>query len=134
MSESTPTSHVSERDRARLRRRLENLRVSLSATEPNRLLEQEAAKPERTGDAVDLGERTFELEAALRRAALDTKLLEEVEHALAKLDRGTYGLSEESGEPIEIERLEAVPWARRTAEEEERNHALDRSQPRRVTG
>ena len=34
--------------------------------------------------------------------------------------RGAYGLSIESGEPIPAERLEAIPWAERTAAEEER--------------
>ena len=33
---------------------------------------------------------------------------------------GTYGLSVESGEPIPDDRLEAVPWAERTVEEQAR--------------
>jgi len=43
-----------------------------------------------------------------------------VERAEARLAAGTYGLSLESGEPISDERLEAVPTAERTAEEERR--------------
>jgi DnaK suppressor protein len=43
-----------------------------------------------------------------------------VERAEARLAAGTYGLSIESGEPIPDERLEAVPTAERTAEEERR--------------
>jgi DnaK suppressor protein len=38
--------------------------------------------------------------------------LAEIERALAKLDEGNYGLSEETGAPIPYERLAAVPWAR----------------------
>src|SRR6266536_456952 len=41
-----------------------------------------------------------------------------VERAEARLAAGTYGLSIESGEPISDERLEAVPTAERTVEEE----------------
>jgi DnaK suppressor protein len=41
-----------------------------------------------------------------------------VERAEARLAAGTYGLSIESGEPIPDERLEALPTAERTAEEE----------------
>jgi DnaK suppressor protein len=41
-----------------------------------------------------------------------------VERAEARLAAGTYGLSVESGEPIPDERLEAVPTAERTVEEE----------------
>ncbi|HTX07280.1 MAG TPA: TraR/DksA C4-type zinc finger protein [Solirubrobacteraceae bacterium] len=43
-----------------------------------------------------------------------------VERAEARLQAGTYGLSVESGEPIPDGRLEAIPTAERTVEEEER--------------
>ncbi len=55
--------------------------------------------------------------------ALDAHLREEleaVERAERRLEEGTYGLSIESGEPIPAPRLEAIPWAERTAEEQER--------------
>ena len=41
-----------------------------------------------------------------------------LERAEARLAAGTYGLSIESGEPIPDERLEAIPTAERTTEEE----------------
>jgi DnaK suppressor protein len=41
-----------------------------------------------------------------------------VERAEARLAEGTYGLSIESGKPIPDERLEALPAAERTVEEE----------------
>jgi DnaK suppressor protein len=44
--------------------------------------------------------------------------LEAVERAEARLAAGTYGLSVESGQPIPDERLEALPTAELTAEEE----------------
>ncbi len=44
-----------------------------------------------------------------------------VERAEARLAEGSYGLSIESGEPIPAARLEAIPWAERTAEEQERH-------------
>ncbi|HEY2651261.1 MAG TPA: TraR/DksA C4-type zinc finger protein [Solirubrobacteraceae bacterium] len=43
-----------------------------------------------------------------------------LERAEARLKDGTYGLSVESGEPIPDARLEAVPTAERTIEEQER--------------
>jgi DnaK suppressor protein len=42
-----------------------------------------------------------------------------VERAEARLAAGTYGLSVQSGEPIPDERLEALPSAERTIEEEQ---------------
>jgi DnaK suppressor protein len=43
-----------------------------------------------------------------------------VERAEARVEAGTYGLSIESGTPIPDERLEALPTAERTADEQER--------------
>ncbi len=46
--------------------------------------------------------------------------LEAIERAERRLAEGTYGRSIESGEPIPDERLEAIPWAERTAQEQTR--------------
>ena len=54
---------------------------------------------------------SFELE---KRLALEQQLrdhLAEVEHALRKLDEGTYGLCDSCGQPIALDRLEALPQA-----------------------
>jgi DnaK suppressor protein len=63
--------------------------------------------------------------ASLYQEELDEGLADEVRERLAALERaeqrlaaGTYGLSIESGTPIPDERLEAVPTAERTVEEE----------------
>jgi DnaK suppressor protein len=46
--------------------------------------------------------------------------LEAVARAERRIEEGTYGLSVESGEPIPEGRLEAIPWAERTAQEQAR--------------
>ena len=46
--------------------------------------------------------------------------LEAVERAERRLADGSYGFSVESGDPIPAPRLEAIPWAERTAEEQQR--------------
>jgi DnaK suppressor protein len=46
--------------------------------------------------------------------------LEAIERAYKRLEEGTYGLSVESGRPIPDARLELMPWAERTAEEQAR--------------
>ncbi|MBN8235552.1 hypothetical protein JF544_09835 [Halobacillus kuroshimensis] len=42
----------------------------------------------------------------------------EAEDALKRIEEGRYGVSEKSGDPIPVERLEALPTARYTVEEE----------------
>jgi DnaK suppressor protein len=49
-----------------------------------------------------------------KRLALESRLhslLDEVEHALAKFEEGTYGSCDACGKPIGLERLEALPQA-----------------------
>jgi DnaK suppressor protein len=65
------------------------------------------------------------LAADLYLDELDEGLADDLRERLAALERaeqrlaaGTYGLSIESGEPIPDERLEALPTAERTVEEE----------------
>jgi DnaK suppressor protein len=99
------------------------------------LLAQERQRIERTLAGLthtDTGEEADELDPAnlgadLYRDELDAGLAEGLQRELAAVERaearvaeGTYGLSIESGEPIPDERLEALPTAERTAEEEAR--------------
>lgn len=54
----------------------------------------------------------------------ELRRLKEVENALRKIELGTYGICEETEEPIEQKRLEKMPWTRlsiEAAEELERN-------------
>ena len=69
----------------------------------------------------DLGsEDLYEDELALGRREALREELAAVERAEARLAAGTYGRSVESGEPISDLRLEAIPTAERTLEEQER--------------
>jgi RNA polymerase-binding transcription factor DksA len=62
-----------------------------------------------------------ERDFGLARAASARQTIEEIDAALARLDAGTYGICEYSGEPIPEERLEAIPWARERVEHKTRN-------------
>ncbi len=44
------------------------------------------------------------------------KQIFEIEAALSRIERGTYGICEETGEPISLERLLAIPWTRLSIE------------------
>lgn len=57
-------------------------------------------------------EQTFE--------QIDEKMLGEIEEALARIEEGTYGTCVDTGEEIPYERLEALPYAKRTAQAQEK--------------
>lgn len=66
----------------------------------------------------DMGTEQFEQERDAGLELVQKDRMQEIENALEKIEHGTYGLSEKSGKPIPVERLEAQPTARNLVEEE----------------
>ena len=73
----------------------------------------------------DAGTDSMEREKAFDIASKEGRLLMEIDDALRRLYGGTYGICEVSGKPISRARLEALPWARLSLEEQEK---LEREQ------
>jgi DnaK suppressor protein len=55
------------------------------------------------------------------------KLIAKIDGALSRIDTGTYGFCEETGEPIGLRRLEARPIATLSIEAQERHERMERS-------
>jgi DnaK suppressor protein len=71
----------------------------------------------------DQGSDEAEYETQLLLSASHAEYLREIESALERIENGTYGLCEKTGQPINLARLEAIPTARlciEAQEEEER--------------
>jgi RNA polymerase-binding transcription factor DksA len=68
----------------------------------------------------DTGSETFEREKELSILEQLEAELAEIQAALRRLDDGTYGVDEVTGEPIPPERLDAVPTARTNVDTEHR--------------
>jgi DnaK suppressor protein len=109
-----------ERQRERLLGvRDELVRIREGMTEDERdLAEKEGDFTEH--DSGDMSQNMFtrEMNASIGEQA--ERRLGEVDRALQKIEEDTYGLSDDSGEPIPRGRLEAVPEAIRTVEEQQR--------------
>jgi len=103
-------SHLRNAQIDELHRRLQEERTRilrvLQVTEPTDPQADEANEVE------DAAQRATELTHGLELEARERPLLAEVERALEKFDKGTYGVGEKSGAPILFERLVALPWAR----------------------
>jgi len=79
-----------------------------------------------SGDEVDqtvaqLAENHF----LIAQERMRTQLIE-IDQALSRIENGTYGICEETEEPIEVDRLFAVPWTRLSIEGAEIQEALTR--------
>ena len=110
-------------DLARLRNRLLELRQQVIERLADNQVAIRTAEPQT--EPLDAAEQTREQDDGVVFAGHDRALLTEIERALAKIQTGRYGLSEASGAPIGLRRLEAVPWARLTVAEEEESHAFN---------
>jgi DnaK suppressor protein len=105
----------------RQKRRLTKLRQQILRIRRDLEKEQASVKDELSGQAREFEDEaqklaTLELEENLE--AVEESRLSDIERALQKIDDGTYGLSDVSGAPIPIERLEAIPEALYTLEEQ----------------
>jgi DnaK suppressor protein len=77
----------------------------------------------------DLADRaSSETDRAIELRARDRqrKLIAKIEAALGRIDEGTYGYCEETGEPISLRRLEARPIATLSVEAQERHERRER--------
>lgn len=81
---------------------------------------------EKGGDEAD---QTMRLLAEQEMLNLNDRLrsqLYEIESALGRIDSGSFGTCEETEEPIEVERLRAIPWTRLSIEGAELRESLNK--------
>jgi RNA polymerase-binding protein DksA len=62
----------------------------------------------------DQGTDTFDREMELNMMGSEQEVLFEIDAALRRIEKGTYGICELTGQPINIERLKALPYVRYT--------------------
>jgi DnaK suppressor protein len=116
-------------DTQKVRTRLERKRAELQH-EIAGLTFEEASSGQSGQGVEDTGEtaQTFQ-EVQLDESILQNQrhLLADVEEALRRLQDGTYGRCQICGQPIPDRRLEAIPWAIRDVDCEERVESIVRS-------
>ncbi|HEY3863678.1 MAG TPA: TraR/DksA C4-type zinc finger protein [Verrucomicrobiae bacterium] len=64
----------------------------------------------------DSGTDNFDRDFALSLLSSDQDAIYEIEEALKRIEKGTYGVCELTAKPIPLPRLEAIPWTRFTVE------------------
>lgn len=64
----------------------------------------------------DSGTDNFDRDFALSLLSSDQDAVYEIEEALKRIERNTYGICELTGKPIPRSRLEAIPWTRFTVQ------------------
>ena len=116
---------MNERQRAYFRRKLLSWRDEILRSTKETLLNLQTDSAQHA----DIADRaTSETERALELRARDRqrKLIAKIDSALERLEDGTYGYCEETGEPISLKRLDARPIATLSVEAQERHERRER--------
>jgi len=66
----------------------------------------------RQGDLADQASGNNEVHIQLKLKQTDAKILQAIEEALFRMEKGSYGICRDCGDPIAPARLEAIPWTR----------------------
>ncbi len=88
----------------------------------NNLQNENEAKPDITDRASEEIDRSFELRTRDR----ERKLINKIDAALQRIDDGSYGYCDETGDPISIKRLEARPVATLSLEAQEMHEKAEK--------
>ena len=88
----------------------------------NNLQSENEAKPDITDRASEEIDRSFELRTRDR----ERKLINKIDAALQRIEDGSYGYCDETGEPISIKRLEARPVATLSLEAQEMHEKAEK--------
>jgi len=88
----------------------------------NNLQSENEAKPDITDRASEEIDRSFELRTRDR----ERKLINKIDAALQRIEDGSYGYCDETGDPISIKRLEARPVATLSLEAQEMHEKAEK--------
>lgn len=116
---------MNERQREYFRRKLKDWKEEIRKESR----ETVASLQEETVQHADLADRaTSESDRALELKSRDRqrKLIAKIDAAIRRIDEGTYGYCEETGEPISLKRLDARPIATLSIEAQERHERREK--------
>jgi DnaK suppressor protein len=116
---------MNERQREYFRRKLSGWKHDI-IREAQETLAALQSENENHPDLADRASSETDRAIELRARDRQRKLIAKIDAALARIDEGTYGFCEETGEPISIRRLEARPIATLSIEAQERHERHER--------
>ncbi|MER0238998.1 RNA polymerase-binding protein DksA [Fulvimarina sp. MAC8] len=118
-------SFMNDRQREYFRRKLKDWKADI-LRESKETLEALANDSPNQADAADRASSETDRSIELRARDRQRKLVAKIDAALQRIDDGTYGYCEETGEPINLKRLDARPIATLSLEAQERHERREK--------
>ena len=122
---SDSETFMNERQRVFFRRKLIAWKDEI-LRESRETLAALQAENENHADIADRASSETDRAIELRARDRQRKLISKIDAALARIEEGTYGYCEETGEPISLKRLAARPIATLSIEAQERHERRER--------
>ena len=122
---SEDEAFMNDRQREYFRRKLSNWKEDI-LRESRETLAALQSENENHPDLADRASSETDRAIELRARDRQRKLISKIDSALSRLDDGTYGYCEETGEPISLKRLDARPIATLSVEAQERHERRER--------
>jgi DnaK suppressor protein len=122
---SEQEAFMNERQREYFRRKLLTWKDEI-LQESRETLATLQAENENHPDLADRASSETDRAIELRARDRQRKLIAKIDAALSRLEEGTYGYCEETGEPISLKRLDARPIATLSIEAQERHERRER--------
>jgi DnaK suppressor protein len=116
---------MNERQRAYFRQKLVRWKEDILREARDTILALQAEN-ENHPDIADRASSETDRAIELRARDRQRKLISKIDAAISRIDDGTYGFCEETGEPISLRRLEARPIATLSIEAQERHERNER--------
>ena len=133
MSETLPTGtgvpedgpFMNDRQKEYFRKKLLSWKADI-LREARETLEALATENANQADAADRASSETDRSIELRARDRQRKLIAKIDAAIERIDDGSYGYCEETGEPISLKRLDARPIATMTLEAQERHERREK--------
>jgi len=122
---SDSETFMNERQREYFRRKLMRWKEDI-LRESRETIQNLQAETTVNADLVDRASTEAERQLELRTRDRQRKLISKIDSALRRLEDGSYGFCEETGEPISIKRLDARPIATLSLEAQERHERREK--------
>jgi DnaK suppressor protein len=116
---------MNERQREYFRRKLIAWKEDILRAARTTILNLQS-EPTPNADLADRATTESERQLELRTRDRQRKLIAKIDSALRRLEDGSYGFCEETGEPISLKRLDARPIATLSVEAQERHERRER--------
>ena len=117
---------MNERQLEYFKNKLQNWKDEI-LRESGETLKHLQAETENHPDLADRASSETDRSLELRTRDRQRKLISKIDEAMRRIDDGSYGYCEETGEPIGVARLDARPIATLSLEAQERHERLERT-------